>query len=74
MAVGLKIVEGDVVINNAGLIDVVEQTAKCLRDFGKMISTKKEYYGNETAYYRYNPSYGTELENKSRYRGMSKEP
>jgi hypothetical protein len=72
MAVGLKILNGDVVINNAGTLDIVEQNAKCSRDFGKMLITDKEYEGNITSYYRYNPSYGTELNNKRLYIGLSR--
>lgn len=72
MAVGLKIVDGDVVINNAGTLDIVEQNEKCSRDFGKMLVTEKEYEENLTTYYRYNPNYGTELNNKRLLRGISK--
>jgi len=72
MAVGLKIINGDFVINNSGLLEVVDQNDKCIRDFGKMLVTEREYTGNTTKYYRYNPKYGTELNNKNQFRGMSR--
>lgn len=72
MAVGLKIVGGDFVVNNSGTLDIVEQNEKCSRDFGKMLTTDKEFVGNETTFVRYNPNYGTELNNRTQYRGMSR--
>ena len=72
MAVGMKIVNGDFVINQSGGIDMVEETAKGTRDFGKMLITGKEYPNNTTTYDRYNPEYGTELDNKSQYVGLSR--
>lgn len=72
MAVGLKIVEGDVVINASGNLEMVEQNEKCARDLGKMLLTGSEYTGNETQFERYNPNYGTELNNKNQYRGLSR--
>ena len=72
MAVGLKIVNGDFVINNSGTVDIVDQNEKCARDFGKMLVTGTAYAGNETTFNRYNPNYGTELNNKNQYRGMSR--
>jgi len=72
MAVGLKIVGGDFVIGQSGGIEMVDQTDKCTRDFGKMLITDKEYPDNTTTYNRYNPTYGTELNNKSQYVGLSR--
>jgi len=72
MAVGMKIVNGDFVINQSGGIEMVEETAKGTRDFGKMLITGKEYPNNTTTYDRYNPEYGTELDNKSQYVGLSR--
>ena len=72
MAVGLKIVNGDFIINSAGTVDVVTESEKAVRDFGKMLVTKKEYPENLTTYTRYNPTYGTELDNRSRYAGLSR--
>ena len=72
MAVGLKIVNGDFSINASGTVDVVTESEKAIRDFGKMLITKKEYPENLTTYTRYNPNYGTELDNRSRYAGLSR--
>ena len=72
MAVGLKIAGGDFIINPSGQVEIVEQSDKCSRDFGKMIITDTEYPGNATPYYRYNPDYGTQLNNKNMYRGLSR--
>lgn len=72
MAAGLKMVEGDFVINASGNIEVVSQTDKCSRDFGKMLVSAREFAGNEASFYRYNPNYGTELDNKSLYAGLSR--
>lgn len=72
MAVGLQIVNGDIVFNRAGKVQTVSQTNKCTRDFVKMLKTKSEYVGNETTFDRYNPTYGTQLDNKNLFRGLSK--
>lgn len=72
MAVGMKIVNGDFVIGQSGGIEMVDQADKGTRDFGKMLLTGKEYPNNTTTYNRYNPNYGTELENKSQYVGLSR--
>ena len=72
MAVGLKIVNGDIVISASGNIEIVEQDKKCTRDFGKMLITEKEYNSNTTTYTRYNPDYGVELNNKSLFAGLSR--
>jgi hypothetical protein len=72
MAAGLKIVGGDFVINASGKVEIVQQTDKCTRDFGKMLVTRTAFAGNETSFDRYNKDYGTELENKSLYFGLSR--
>jgi len=72
MAVGLKIVNGDFIIGQGGTIEMVSEVAKCTRDFGKMLVTEKEYTTNITTYERYNPEYGTELNNKAQYVGLSR--
>jgi hypothetical protein len=72
MAMGLKIIGGDIVINPSGQVEIIEQTDKCLRDLGKMLITDKEYVYNVTAYSRYNPNYGTELNNHALYRGLGR--
>ena len=72
MATGLTIVNGDFVINGSGQVDTVSQEDKCIRDFGKMIATDREFFGNETSYDRYNPNYGIELNNSSLFYGLSR--
>jgi len=72
MAIGLKIIDGDFIINNSGTVDTVTEVEKATRDFGKMLITKKEYTDNTTTFTRYNPLYGTELDNGARFRGLSR--
>lgn len=72
MAKGMQILDGDIVINTAGTLNWLSSTEKCLRDFGKMVTTDIEFSGNETTYYRYNPLYGTELNNTALFQGLSK--
>jgi hypothetical protein len=72
MAVGLKIVNGDFIINPSGNIEMAQQNEKCSRDFGKMLLTAKENADNTTTYERYNPDYGTDIDNKSLYVGQSR--
>jgi hypothetical protein len=84
MAAGLKIVDGDIVIQSSGMIETTSGSRKCLRDFAKMVTTKSEFASNESSTYtssineassvstRYNPSYGTELDNFALYRGLSR--
>jgi hypothetical protein len=72
MAVGLKMINGDVVINESGCFEIVNPAQKCSRDFGKMLVTDAEFENNVTTYYRYNPDYGTQLNNKLLYNGLSR--
>jgi len=72
MAIGLKIVEGDFVLDNSGLVEMLTPAEKCSRDIGKLLITKSEYVGNETTYSRYNSQYGTEIDNKLLYAGVSR--
>jgi len=72
MAVGLKIVGGDFVLDGSGALDFVTEGDKCLRDFGKMLVTDNEGADNVTSYYRYNPTYGNQLRNLSRQTGLRK--
>lgn len=72
MAVGLKVINGDIIINSAGKLDIVEESDKGSRDFGKMLITSKEFPSNKTSYSRYNPNYGTELSNKDLFTGLSR--
>jgi len=73
VAVGIKIANGDFIVNDNGSIDFVGPADKCARDFGKMLQTKKEYVANTKNDYRYNPNYGTELDNSAMYRNLSRE-
>lgn len=73
MAVGLKILNGDFIVNDNGSVDFVGPADKCSRDIGKMLQTKKEYTDNTKDFYRYNPNYGTEIDNSSQYRNLSRE-
>ncbi|HRZ18859.1 MAG TPA: hypothetical protein P5136_02270 [Methanofastidiosum sp.] len=76
MAVGLKIVSGDVVLDYSGTLQLLTSTEKCNRDIGKLLITDTEFEKpqNKTSpiYLRYNPAYGTELNNKLLYAGLSK--
>lgn len=62
MSAGVKIIDGDININSAGAIEIVEGGDKCLRDFGKMLQTSTESTDNKTDLYRYNPNYGSLLD------------
>ena len=70
MAVGLQIIDGDIAISQAGNLIYSSGNDKCLRDFGKMLKTDAEYPGNETSYYRYNPTYGTLLRRRELFKGI----
>ena len=71
MAIGLQINKGDIVISQSGSLSFITPGDKCKRDFGKMLTSKSEYTDNTTTFYRYNPTYGTELDNKLLYFGLS---
>lgn len=73
MAVGLKIVGGDFVIDGSGALEYTTEGNKCLRDFGKALVTDSEGIDNVTTYYRYNPTYGNQLRNLSRQTGLKKD-
>lgn len=72
MAVGLKIIGGDFVIESGGALNFVTEGNKCIRDFGKMLTTDTESIDNVTSYYRYNPNYGSYLRNLSRQTGLGR--
>ena len=72
MATGLKIINGDFVINDSGSVETLLSKEKCARDLGKMLITEKENTSNETSYYRYNSTYGTDLNNQLNYQGLSR--
>lgn len=58
MAVGIKMISGDIIISPSGKLELVSNGQKCIRDFDKMLKTDVESGSNKTKYYRYNPSYG----------------
>ena len=72
MAVGINVVNGDFVINPSGTLETLLPSQKCVRDLGKVILTEIENPNNETEYYRYNPTYGTYLNNTLLYNNLSK--
>jgi len=72
MAIGLKIIDGDFIVDSGGIVQMLTPAEKCSRDIGKLLITKSEYIGNETTYSRYNPQYGTEIDNKLLYAGVSR--
>ena len=73
MAVGINIISGDVVITEHGTFDMLSPAQKCSRDLKKFLLTSTEFYDNKTTYPRYNPTYGTELDNKLLYSGLSRQ-
>ena len=70
MAIGVKIVDGDFLIQNRKLI-FVQDNEKLLKDFRKFLLTEAETTNNATTYYRYNPKYGTLINDKSLYMNLS---
>lgn len=72
MAIGLNMVDGDFVVDPGGMVQMLTSSEKCRRDIGKLLIVESEYVGNETTYYRYNPQYGTEINNKLLYQGLSR--
>ena len=72
MAVGLQIVDGDFVVNASGTLATLLPSQKCARDLGKVLVTEIEDSNNETEYYRYNPTYGTALNNTLLYNNISR--
>jgi hypothetical protein len=70
MSFGFKILEGDFIIENKKLIQVIDND-KLLRDFRKFLMTESEDANNLTTYDRYNPKYGTNINNKSLYTNLS---
>lgn len=73
MAIGLSIISKDIVISNNGTLDLISGQDKVSRDFKKMLQTDVESPNNTTSYYRYNPLYGTELNRRELYNGLSRQ-
>jgi len=73
MAEGIKMVGGDFVINGSGTIDMVTESEKCLRDVGKMLITDVEATKTViTEFKRYNPNYGSLLNQLTINSGMKR--
>ena len=70
MAIGFKINNGDFLIENKK-ITFIQDNEKLLRDFRKFLMTESENDNNLTTYYRYNPKYGTNINNKALYTNLS---
>lgn len=70
MAIGMKIVNGDFVIEGKK-VTFIENNEKLLRDFRKFLLTDSEQENNLTSYYRYNPKYGTTINNRELYINLS---
>ena len=70
MAFGFQIINGDWVMKQGSLTQVVGK-AKVSRDFGKMLNTAQEYPKNVTTYTRYNPTYGSTLNQTEGYYGLN---
>lgn len=64
---GFKIKNGDFVLDESGYFQTVSSIDKIKRDLYKRLTTDKYWGSNETAYYRYNPDYGTVLNNYAIY-------
>ena len=70
MAIGLKMNNGDFIIESKKL-SFIQDNEKLLRDFRKFLMTDAEQENNLTLYYRYNPKYGTIINNKQLYINLS---
>ncbi len=70
MAIGLQFVNGDFVLSNKRLV-FVQNIDKVKRDFVKFLVTDKETSSNKTTYTRYNPSYGTNINNVELYKNLT---
>ncbi len=70
MAIGLKMVQGDFVIENKK-ISIVSDFDKLKRDLLKFLVTSVEDESNYTPYYRYNPNYGLGIDNHELYKNLN---
>jgi hypothetical protein len=77
MATGLKMIEGDFVINPNGSTPFVTETDKCARDFLKMMLTPSASTPNTTVddsgIYRYNALFGNDLINIKSFGNMPRD-
>ena len=67
MALGIDIVDGDIVINGNGSLKTVSGSKKVYRDLGKYLVSIPENDNNVTTYIRYNPKYGCNTNVKEYY-------
>lgn len=63
---------GDFVSTRSGTFSKISGIAKVARDIDKLLATDSEFAGSSTGYYRYNPNYGTRLNNKAIFNGLSR--
>lgn len=66
-----KFKNGDFVPTMSGTFAKVTGTEKVSRDIDKLLSTDVEFAGSESKYSRYNPDYGTQLNNKKMFKGLT---
>lgn len=66
-----KFKNGDFVPTMSGSFAKVSGSDKVARDIDKLLSTDVEFAGSESKYSRYNPDYGTQLNNKKLFKGLS---
>jgi hypothetical protein len=70
MAIGLQFLNGDFVLSNKKIV-FVQNIDKVRRDFVKFLVTDKETTLNKTSYSRYNPNYGTNINNTELYKNLT---
>lgn len=70
MALGIQIINGDFVLSSRKLV-FVQNLDKVKRDFVKFLTTDKESTLNKTSYIRYNPKYGTNINNTELYKNLT---
>lgn len=69
---GFAFSNGDFVYNPSGFFEKVTGTQKIRRDIYKRLVTDKQFDSNQTTYERYNPDYGTSLNNKKVFAQLSR--
>jgi hypothetical protein len=69
---GFSFSNGDFVFNPSGYFEKVTGAEKVRRDMFKRLASDKEFDTNKTNYYRYNPNYGTKLNNKKIFANLSR--
>ena len=69
---GFAFSNGDFIYNPSGFFEKVTSQSKVRRDVFKRLVTDKEFDTNGTIYERYNPDYGTSLNNKKVFSKLSR--